>query len=351
MRSSVSRLTSRSVRPLERARCTPRPCSSHAPVAPASRSLSSSACSQRGSSTSASLHQWNALRLIVELALGELGEPLVHRLAIRPGQLGQLDLVDAVQLAELARRLVERLEDRADLHLEVALVEHLLERGRASPRASGGPSGSRGRPRRRPCGRRAGSASIWPSRNCSVGDLVRRRRRAGSRGAGSRSARATRAVCVYSRSSASTAGLLSNSTLEDAAVGRDRLGDVGRAPARGRARGATADRPGAARRATCSLSAWYSCASGLERARDLREPLDVAERELVARVVAQRARVRVERGVRVADHLLVERARCGAAARPARADPRCARPSPRGRRRAWRTRRRPRRSARARAPP
>ena len=60
--------------------------------------------------------------------LGQLGEPLVHRLAIRPGQLAELDLVDPVQLAELAGRLVERLEDGADLELEVARVEHLLER-------------------------------------------------------------------------------------------------------------------------------------------------------------------------------------------------------------------------------
>ncbi len=67
------------------------------------------------------------LGLIVQPGLGQLGEPLEHALAIRAGELLQLHLEDAVQLLVLARRLVQRLEHGADLHLEVAGVEHALE--------------------------------------------------------------------------------------------------------------------------------------------------------------------------------------------------------------------------------
>ena len=65
-----------------------------------------------------------------------LGDAVVHRDAL----LGVLDvrelrLADADQLLPLARRLVERLEDLADLELLDAGLEQAFERARASPRA------------------------------------------------------------------------------------------------------------------------------------------------------------------------------------------------------------------------
>ena len=127
----------------------------------------------------------------------------------------------------------------ADLDLEMARVEHVLERGHRRVVRRLRRSGSRDRPRPRPCGRRAGprasgragtgasrsrrrSSASWISRRRIVGELA-----------------ATRAVALYSRSSASTAGLLSNSTSRMLAVASRSPWRRRRAPARGRARAAS----------------------------------------------------------------------------------------------------------------
>ena len=137
----------------------------HAPVSPASRSLSSSARSQRGSSTSEPRPPIERLVLIVEPVLGELREPLVH--AWRSGRSACWSWTSwiACSLPNSLGRLVQRLEHVADLELEMARVEHVLERRTSPARASGGSSGSRDRSRRRPCGRRAAPSSTWPSAN------------------------------------------------------------------------------------------------------------------------------------------------------------------------------------------
>jgi hypothetical protein len=64
-----------------------------------------------------------------ELLLEELRDPVVHREALLAlGELGELGLEDAGELLPLARILVERLEDLADLDLLHAVREQTLER-------------------------------------------------------------------------------------------------------------------------------------------------------------------------------------------------------------------------------
>ena len=201
------------------------------------------------------------LGLIEELVLGELGEALVHRLAIRTDELRQLHLVDRVQLPELARRLVERLEDGADLQLEMAGVEHVLERGQ----------------RRLVRRMRREDLAIDLDGALAIAELRSRGSDRGGTAASAISASPSASWISRRRISASSGHapvvrvqtierehgrLVVELDVEDLAQRRDRLRRRRRAPARRRARGASRGRPGAARRATCRLPPQYSFASG-----------------------------------------------------------------------------------------
>ncbi len=201
----------------------------------------------------------------------------------------------------------------------MALEEQHLERAQRRLVAVVGAAGSRGRPRWRPCDRprlllaapdRGGTAASTISSSRSASWISLRRISVSS---------VQRWPALYSRSRASIAGVVVELDLEDAPVGRDRL--LGRRSSscswtRAR-RDSRSTWRGTSR--TCRPRPRTASASSRHAAGDVGQALEVPERDLVAAVLAERAGVGVERQRPRAELLLVQRRRCGAGARPARA--------------------------------
>ncbi len=189
-------------------------------------------------------------RLIEQLVLGQLGQALDHRHPVaRVGQLAQLHLVDLVQLLELAGGQVQRLEHRRDLHLVVPLEEQHLERGdgRAVVRVGRQDLAvdlDRGRHVAQVLLQGLAEPELQRDRLLvAVGQLDLLAQRVGQL------LPAAGRACTAGRGPAPRRGCR---TRRRGCGGRCRSPRrSGRAPPRRRGPGATADRPGAARRATC----------------------------------------------------------------------------------------------------